>query len=574
MKIIFIFILSAFSIETVLIDAVYNIIYNNSYLNYDLKNFNLSETLKEEINSNFRLKKISSKNSNSNISFYNIEHVFSNKLLYFESLDNLNLTQNLSNIHKNLTEWNFIPTKNNKFIIQNKNKCYLKVKDLNITYQIVTCQNININEASEFLLIKIYEEVKHTKEDIELIEKEPIDMVIKYIDFIDSSISFKGLPTNKPKFDDEELKYCIRSILKNIPWIRKIYILMPNDKVRYFKEYEYIKNKIIYIKEKDIYGSNNYNWLAFKFRYWKLKKYNLSDNFIAMDYNNFIGTPLRKSDFFYVSNGTITPAIITNKFVQLRNFSNPNLLNNELKKNVFKLCTRLSTLLFKNSLYNTYLYIIKLFNQTNVNFAPAHNFNAIPLNIKELDEICDIVSHSEYRHNTLYSMIKNENSLQFQAFVLSYGFIKYKKKVKNIPIKLINNRNPILPSYNISLFSFFTEEETCEQIYYQKAKIILEYLFGKESPYERPIINNTFHILAYNTVYEIDREYREYKSERNNYTKQLNDELKSVMIEIECYEVGFVLSIFCYLIYKKFIIRIKNIHNLKGYIPFTQNENE
>ena len=124
------------------------------------------------------------------------------------------------------------------------------------------------------------------------------------------------------------------------------------------------------------------------------------------------------------------------------------------------------------------------------------------------------------------------------------------------------------------MFSFFTEEETCEQIYYQKAKIILEYLFGKESPYERPIINNTFHILAYNTVYEIDREYREYKSERNNYTKQLNDELKSVMIEIECYEVGFVLSIFFYLIYKKFIIRIKNIHNLKGYIPFTQNENE
>ena len=172
----------------------------------------------------------------------------------------------------------------------------------------------------------------------------------------------------------------------------------------------------------------------------------------------------------------------------------------------------------------------------------------------------------------MYSLTKEENSIQFQAFALSYSFIKYKKKVKNIPIKLINNKKPILNDYNISLFSFFTEEDTCEQIYYQKAKIILEYLFGKESPYERPIINNTFHILAFNTVYEIDREFREYKSAKNNYTKQLNDELKSIEVKIECVHFGMAFIIICYLVYKK--IKLKNRHKLKGYMAFSQNENE
>ena len=571
--------LFVFSTEAILLDeAVYNIIYNNSYLNYDLRNLKLSDTLREEIDSNFRIRKIIPEkiySNNSNNSYYYIEHILSNESLIATQSGKLNLTKNLSTknpytnlyIEKNLAEWNFIQTKENKYIIQNRKKCFLKIKQFN-----VACENITVNEASEFRLIKIYEEVRHSKEDIELIEKEPIDVVIKYIDFTDEKMKFFGLPKKRPQFDDQELKYCIRSILKNIPWIRKIYILMPNNEVKYFKDYEHIKDKIIYLKDTDIFDKDNYNWLVFKFRYWKLKKFGISDNFIAMDYNNFVGTPLNKSDFFYVVNGNVTPAIITNKFIELRNMTAPNLINSQLRQNIFKLCTRLSTSLFKNSLYNTYLYIFKLFNATGANFVPAHNFNSIPLNIKELEEIYYTINNCEYRFNTLYALTKEENSIQFQAFALSYSFIKYKKKVSNIPIKLINNKKPILNDYNISLFSFFTEEDTCEQIYYQKAKIILEYLFGKESPYERPIINNTFHILAFNTVYEIDREFREYKSAKNNYTKQLNDELKSIEVKIECVHFGMAFIIICYLVYKK--IKLKNRHKLKGYMAFSQNENE
>ena len=570
MKILLVLILFVFSSENFLIDAVYNIIYNNLYLNYDIRNLKLSEILREEVDSNFRIKKITPENKNTNFSFYYIEHIFSNTSLTIGPSYQLYLIKNFSAsryVYKALAEWNFIPTKSNKYIIQNKNKCYLKIKELNIT-----CEKISENEASEFQLIKIFEEVKHSQADIELIEKEPIDVVIKYIDFTDGSMTFSGLPINRPQFDDEELKYCVRSILKNIPWVRKIYIIMPNDEVKYFKDYEYIKDKIIYLKDTELYEVDNYNWLTFKYRYWKLKKFGLSDNFIAMDFNNFIGIPLNKSDFFYIENGTVTPAIVTNKFVELRNFTDPNLINSHLQTNAYRLCTRLSTLLVKNSLYYTYLYIIKLFNKTEVNFAPGHSFNAIPLNIKELEEIYGVINNSEYSFNTLHSLTKNEKSLQFQAFVYSYTFIKYKRKVKNVQIKLINNKKTSLDDYNISLFSFFTEEETCEQIYYQKAKIVLEYLFGEESPYERPIINNTFHILAFNTVYEFDRQLREYRSAKKNEAKKLEDELKQIEIKIEMVRICIAMVFIGFFIFKKITLRIEHKNKLKGYTPFNQNE--
>lgn len=45
---------------------------------------------------------------------------------------------------------------------------------------------------------------------------------------------------------------------------------------------------------------------------------------------------------------------------------------------------------------------------------------------------------------------------------------------------------------------------------YMKSKIILEYIFENPSSYEIPLINDTFHTLAYNAVYTIDNEYRLY----------------------------------------------------------------
>ena len=74
---------------------------------------------------------------------------------------------------------------------------------------------------------------------------------------------------------------------------------MPNEKVRYLKDYNLIKDKIVYVKDKDILGYDSSNARDFEFRYWKLKEFGLSNNFIAMDNDYFIGNKLSKNDFFF-----------------------------------------------------------------------------------------------------------------------------------------------------------------------------------------------------------------------------------------------------------------------------------
>ena len=156
-----------------------------------------------------------------------------------------------------------------------------------------------INKKFKFKLFLLYEEVKITPEQEKLIEKEPIDVVIKYIDLTDKTLNRTGIKQLKKDKDNEELRYSVRSILKYIPWVRKIFILMPNEKVRYFKPYEEIKEKIVYVKDKDLLGYDSANIYAFTFNLFRLEKFGISNNFIYMDDHFFIGKKLNKSNFFY-----------------------------------------------------------------------------------------------------------------------------------------------------------------------------------------------------------------------------------------------------------------------------------
>ena len=131
------------------------------------------------------------------------------------------------------------------------------------------------------------------------IQKEPIDIVIKYIDLIDKTLNRFGIKQIYKDHDNEELKYSIRSIITYIPWVRKIHILMPNTKVRFFKSFEEIQYKINYINDKDFLGFESANIFAFTFNLYKLEKFGVTKNFIYMEDDFFIGKPLKKTDFFY-----------------------------------------------------------------------------------------------------------------------------------------------------------------------------------------------------------------------------------------------------------------------------------
>ena len=160
---------------------------------------------------------------------------------------------------------------------------------------------------------------------------------------------------------------------------------MPNKKVRYFKEYELIKEKIIYINDKDFLGYDSANIHAFQFRYWNMKKFGISDNFIIMDDDYFIGKNLEKSDFFYVKNGKVIPLITNANFLKMNRYS--------VKKSI-KYYGKMIKIhkeeqnkyIFQYSKYLTLEFIINLFNVPNndIIYVPNFRHNAIPVNLIEL----------------------------------------------------------------------------------------------------------------------------------------------------------------------------------------------
>ena len=427
--------------------------------------------------------------------------------------------------------------------------CYLKIRKL-----FINCEIINLEEASSFSIFKIYEEANENELDIEKINKEPIDLVIKYIDLRDPFLKRKDIHQIPKDFDNEELRYSIRSILKYIPWIRKIYILMPNEKVRFFKEYNIIKDKIVYIKDKDILGYDSSNSLAFQFRYWKLKQYGISNNIIAMDDDCFIGQYLNKKDFFYVNNGNVTPFIITNKFIEL-NYNSAKEKIKEIKKIINKVNQEQSSTIFKYSLFSTYSFILK--EHKEIRYVPVHTHNAIPVNLNELKEIYELIYQSEYKNATLFALYRHINSLQFQAFVLTYTLIKYNKKVNNISYILIQNKNSIFSDYNYSLFCINTGAINYTNVSFMKSKIVMEYLFPISTPYEN--YNNSLQLLAFNTIYLVEEEFIKYKHKFINNKKHLNQKLNMYKKKFENVFILTSFSILFLILYFKIIFKINNL---------------
>ena len=94
---------------------------------------------------------------------------------------------------------------------------------------------------------------------------------------------------------------------------------MPNEKVRYFKAYDEIKHKIVYVKDKDVLGYDSANIYAFTFNLWRMEKFGLSNNFIYMDDDFFIGGHLNKSNFFYYDENInkVVPSLLNIDFCEL-----------------------------------------------------------------------------------------------------------------------------------------------------------------------------------------------------------------------------------------------------------------
>ena len=541
-NIFFYFILLYFSFSTntiIIIDAIYNFFFDDYILIYKNENLKFSKSNIASIESYFRIKKIE------NNSFYLIQHLKTNYTIsVFNNETNIHFGTN--NDKRYINKWSIINLQNNTYLIQNKNKCFLTVRNLSIN-----CEINPVKNYSRFKLLKIYEEINENSINYELLEKEPIDVLIKYIDLRDPFLKRDRIHQIEKDFDNEELRYSVRSILKNIPWIRKIFILMPNEKVRYFKKYNLIKNKIVYVKDKDLLGFDSSNSLAFQFNYWKMKKFGISENFIAMDDDCFIGRPMKKSDFFYNENNKIIPLIITNVFEKKEKKN----LKNKIKhlKNSLKKIKEEQT--FPEFLYSvslTYLFIINLFNKSII--APKSTHNAIPVNLNELKEIYDLVYNSKYKSTILFSSYRHIESLQFQTFVLSFTFLKYNKKVKNISHKFISNKDALNANYNYHLFCINTNAYYNTNISFLKTRLIMEYLFPHPTPYE--IIDFSIVDLSINLVKLMDKDYEnKFKELKEKYKNETEKGYERINVIFELNNAFFIISLLCKLIFKLIIIQ-------------------
>ena len=460
--------------------------YGNSRLSFRLSEVK-SEKNQNEENDN---------NDNNNHKYFTIKHVYSNNYIGIE-IDNdkkdnspIITTDKLIQSYILSYEWEFIKVEKNAYLIKNKEGCYLKEDKI-----IFVCQN-NLKKRTYFHLLKLYTEVSHTEEDLLILEKEPIDVIIKYIDLSDPNLIREGVRQIKKDEDNEELRYCIRSILKNIPWIRKIFILMPNEKVRYFKDNEFINEKIIYVKDKDLLGYDSSNSHAFQFRIWKMKQFGLSDNFIYMDDDYFIGEPLQKSDFFYVEDNKVLPSIINTKYEVHTNISASKEYNN-LKRKIIKNQREQTSDKFMYSVYKSYLLLIEYFNRPIV--VPYFTHNAMPSNLNDIKEVYDFVNNSEYRNETLDAKYRHLETLQFQTSLIVYIFNKYKRKSNPIEYNYIDNAKTVYGNFKYPLFCINTgNNNDYSEISFSKTKLVIENLFPIPTKYE--IYNYS---IVPNTAYKV-----------------------------------------------------------------------
>ena len=465
-----------YGVYNLIVDEKNFLVYNN-----DKIDISFSHKLKKE--ANFRIRKLSNNN-------YHIENLNGDMKLSGEPGKVKFVPKNLWKITDTL-EWTFIES-NYDYGIKNKYGCFIALSSSKIT-----CKNTKVENAIQFKISKLYEEVNHSDDDIKLIENEPIDALIKYIDLKDPTLVREGIQQMKDEDKiNTELKYTIRSILKNIPWIRKIFILMPNDKVSFFKEYELIKEKIVYVKDKDLIGFDSSNSQPFQFRSWMMTKFNMSENFIFFDENCFIGKPLKKTDFFYIHNGGVVPAIITNTFDILDDKDS----NKKANKKVLR------------TIQNSYSYITKL-RYKPPNF-PLYTHNAIPCNIKEIQELYYLIYNSEYRYGTLDTISKYDKIIHFQTFYMGYFFNEHNKKINNIPYENLDIEKALTFDFNYDLFSIDTNSKKSSYINYEIAKIVLVRNFPEPTPYEIYDFQEVSNI-SFNAIFEKEKQNKEIKRKIN-----------------------------------------------------------
>ena len=552
---------------------------------------------KANLKQNFEIIQEKNGNDNSEI-FYFIKEKDKNTLLSAEKEGNKLIIYS-EDLDLDYALWNITPKINEEntliYYIQNKKtKCYWELTyNLSKYFLKLTeiSNNTTLNKANEFLFIELYKNVNYKNSD--LLEKEPIDALIKYIDLTDETLNRTGIHKIKKDIENGELKYSVRSILQNIPWIRYIFILMPNEKVKYFLPKEQIKEKIIYVNDKDLLGFDSENSCTFQYNLYKMRQFGLSENFILMDDDYFIAKPINKNEMFYEEDGKIYPAIITSDYYEID------------KNSMIRQIEQLRRKRFSddphspNGFYirqkSALLFLYDIFGYDNIRYGkkliePAFSHNAIPARLSDIEEIHKyIYDYYEFGKLILYAKERTIKDLQFQSLYWGYVKNKYDRKVSRISSEFYD----LVRVYKIKantkkLFVINTSSRNYSPLAFKREIVILENLFPKKTKYEideaeakRRIdeeknnlifslfaekINQQFDVNSNEIDISLDdnvllEKMKNYMKEQNNYKEILKEEIKFMNGQCLWQEmINFILVIFflLLLIYRYIKIKKKN----------------
>ena len=161
-------------------------------------------------------------------------------------------------------------------------------------------------------------------------------------------------------------------------------------------------------------------------------------------------------------------------------------------------------------------------------FLPKFSHNAIPLNLNDIKEVYDLIITTKYKYPTLDSLYRHTDSLQFQILMIAYTFLKYNRRVNNIPYKYTTINNSIITNLKYPLFCLNKIVGNYSYLNYYKSKIALEYLFYKPSPFEN--VDYSIRKIAFNVVYSMEKEIKIYEQNEKNMISK--DEFYYILIMI------------------------------------------
>ena len=532
-------------------NAVYIIRNREGNVNFDNMNTREFKNSKQNLKKNFELI-MSKENENSSV-FYFIKDKENNVLLSSDKEQNKLIVINPGS-NNSYALWNITPRINeeNKLIyyVQNKETKFYWELDYRYNPFKLKLSNItdesSLNKRNEFLFIELFQESDLKNSD--LLENEPIDVLIKYIDLKDQTLNRSDIHQIRKDFDNCELKYSVRSILQNIPWIRKIFILMPNERVRFFKSKEEIKDKIIYVKDKDLLGFDSGNSYTFQYNLHKMKQFGLSENFILMDDDYFIAKPINKNEMFYEDNGEIYPAIITSDYYEM----NQEIIDKSI--NEFKKKKDGTNPHSPNGFYaiqkQSLLFLYDLFGNDTIRYGkkliePAFSHNAIPMKISDIEEIHNYI-YNNYEHGKeiLNSKERSMNDLQFQTLYWAYVKNKYNRKVSKISSEFYDlmQSNKILANKK-KLFVINTSSRYYSYAIFMREKSNLAKLFPIKTKYEidegenqtetsQKIINSIINSVINEINNKVDLNINKFLKEINiTKPKKKNEEYEKILKE-------------------------------------------